>query len=672
MPKRQRSSKMKINQDDIILGEYEVTTLLSSDGVYLWAHARARNEEKPVLLQILLSETPWPKSQISAITDYFDALSGVARRSLHLPAQVLSDGKYPMVAVYSPLTGDILEKFLPSSTGSEADRWHQASEAINILHNRGLIHGGLTPRSFVSVDDIVMLTGFGYAPLAPRLVQEALKGFIAPEAETGQPLTKSSDIYSFAQVVAHWRSEIKTSSWYQQATHVDPTLRFRHMRDVAAGLEQALAAFAAAPPPATEDISTQEDVPVISSGPRIIPKFIIAAASEPSDGGQVQGAGRFPAGDLANLIAVPSPGWKFDVWSADLQSTESPVAFVVDSNKTVIAHFSRLRPTTWTLTANAEPARGGEVIGSGRHPDRARVEVEARPAKGWQFASWQGDLGGKIKRATLLMSGNKTVTAVFQRVADSLFSIEVVPLEGGKVLGEGVHQFGENVVLRAVPSPLWRFSHWSGDVPVEAYRNPIEITANESKSLAAHFERTIWEEVDLVMNINPPQGGSVLGVGPSRSKHQKGRMIRIGAVPTTGWRFAGWTGDTQGFMYDPGSRTDLMVAMHSDRTVTASFTQLEGTDISTRPLGSAFESQPSLALSSDESESQKIISSRSSVPSWARAAQKAPSSESNELEEQPVTTLPNQENGPAAEKRVLGKNKKRMLGDAFQAEPTDT
>ena len=41
------------------------------------------------------------------------------------------------------------------------------------------------------------------------------------------------------------------------------------------------------------------------------------------------------------------------------------------------------------------------------------VELLAKPAPGWEFAGWNGDVSGQDVRASLLMDANKSVQAIF-------------------------------------------------------------------------------------------------------------------------------------------------------------------------------------------------------------------------------------------------------------------
>ena len=656
---------MLLNQGDLILGEYEVTAPLHSDGIYQWAHAQRLNDDQSFLLQVLCPELPWQQSEISTILNYFDSVTGISRRSLHLPVQILSAKDYPLVVVYPPLSGEILENAPGAFVDNPANAWHEASEAINILHNRGLIHGGLNPQSLVMTGDGVVLTGFGYAPLAPEWLNKALNRHLAPETQAGLPLTKASDIFFFAQTVAHKHPELRTSSWYLQATHPDPDLRFRHLRDTAAGLERALALLNAQPSPARKSVTYEEEVPVLSSGPSIVPKYILSTVAEPFEGGRVQGGGRYRAGEQTVLSAVPAPGWQFEVWSEDLQSADNPVDLTVDANRTVVAHFSRFRTASWTLTAIAEPSIGGEVIGGGRHFDQTNVDVEAQPARGWQFMSWQGDLHGDIKKASVMMTGDRMVTALFRRMTDPVFSFEALPLEGGKVLGGGSHLLGENVVVRAVPNPLWRFSHWSGDSIVENRRNPVELLADCNRSLSAHFERTIWEEVNLNISVDPLASGKVTGGG----KCQKGQVYSVLASPNKGWRFSHWSGDIT------GTGLSSPVLMDTDRTVKAHFVQAgqslmpDKSQETASSLGSAFYVLSGNVQSVDvenasSSDDVKDTASSSLMPKWVRTSKDAAQDKTDAPEKQSSETpLP---------KRTLSKHSKPAIGKAFVIKPEDT
>ena len=65
----------------------------------------------------------------------------------------------------------------------------------------------------------------------------------------------------------------------------------------------------------------------------------------------------------------------------------------------------------YTLTTNTTGQ--GSVSGGGVYNSGASVSVVAKPASGWEFAGWTGDLSGNSNPASVTMSSDKTVTARF-------------------------------------------------------------------------------------------------------------------------------------------------------------------------------------------------------------------------------------------------------------------
>ena len=112
-------------------------------------------------------------------------------------------------------------------------------------------------------------------------------------------------------------------------------------------------------------------------------------------------------GDVVTLSATADTGWTFAGFDPNAVVT-------MDSDKTVAATFTQ---NEYTLTIN--------VNGSGsvnRDPNKATyhygedVNLTANPATGWQFGSWSGALSGSTNPTTIIMNGNKTVTATFTQI----------------------------------------------------------------------------------------------------------------------------------------------------------------------------------------------------------------------------------------------------------------
>ena len=119
-------------------------------------------------------------------------------------------------------------------------------------------------------------------------------------------------------------------------------------------------------------------------------------------------------GTNVTLTPVPATGYHFVSWSGDVlagHETDNPLVLAMDGNKTLTASFAL---NSYTLTIN--------VVGNGsvgKVPDQlsydhgTSVQLTATPGTFYSFTAWSGDLAGATNPATILMDGNKTVTATF-------------------------------------------------------------------------------------------------------------------------------------------------------------------------------------------------------------------------------------------------------------------
>lgn len=68
--------------------------------------------------------------------------------------------------------------------------------------------------------------------------------------------------------------------------------------------------------------------------------FQFSASVDPAGSGSVDPAsGEFEEGETVTVQAEPEEGWRFDVWSGDLDSQENPLAFTIEEDTEVTAHF---------------------------------------------------------------------------------------------------------------------------------------------------------------------------------------------------------------------------------------------------------------------------------------------------------------------------------------------
>jgi len=146
--------------------------------------------------------------------------------------------------------------------------------------------------------------------------------------------------------------------------------------------------------------------------------YTIAVNAAPEEGGAVSrnpDQTYYKPGAAVNVRAVPAEGYKFTGWSGGAADTASAVTVIVDGNMTLTANF-QYSQKGHRLTTIVFPPTGGAVT---RNPDKPvyaegeTVTLTAASAEGHKFTGWTGAATGRKTRATVKMTGNKTVTANF-------------------------------------------------------------------------------------------------------------------------------------------------------------------------------------------------------------------------------------------------------------------
>ena len=117
------------------------------------------------------------------------------------------------------------------------------------------------------------------------------------------------------------------------------------------------------------------------------------------------------AGASVELTAVSDPGWQFTVWGGDLTGSTNPATIIMDYDKSVIASFQTINCTlTVSVVGNGIVNRVPDLP---YYPRDSEVELTAVPDSGWVFSYWSGNLWGSQNPDTIIMNGDKEVTANF-------------------------------------------------------------------------------------------------------------------------------------------------------------------------------------------------------------------------------------------------------------------
>ena len=147
--------------------------------------------------------------------------------------------------------------------------------------------------------------------------------------------------------------------------------------------------------------------------------FQIDFVSQPQNGGSINlNSSSYNEGEILKLEAIPSENYSFDFWSGDLNSDQSLADLNVDSNKTVIANFSKKRFEV-NITIEGQGKVSKRLIKSGSKNDYSYgsvVEILASPDNGWSFVEWQGDIENNTTNPVHInIDSEKNITAIFKK-----------------------------------------------------------------------------------------------------------------------------------------------------------------------------------------------------------------------------------------------------------------
>ena len=147
--------------------------------------------------------------------------------------------------------------------------------------------------------------------------------------------------------------------------------------------------------------------------------FQIDFVSQPQNGGSINlSSSSYNEGEILKLEAIPSQNYNFDFWSGDLNSNQYLADLNVDSDKTVIANFSKKRFEV-NIAIEGQGIVSKRLIKSGSKNDYSFgsiVEILASPVKEWTFVEWQGDIENNTTNPVHInIDGQKDITAVFKK-----------------------------------------------------------------------------------------------------------------------------------------------------------------------------------------------------------------------------------------------------------------
>jgi hypothetical protein len=127
----------------------------------------------------------------------------------------------------------------------------------------------------------------------------------------------------------------------------------------------------------------------------------------------------------------------------------------------------------------------------------------------------------------------------------------------------GVYEMETHVNMTATPDPGWKFVRWEGDVT--SVDNPLSVSIKTDMTVRAVFAEDVPTRYSLSVFVF--SSGGHVDLNPSGGNYLEGTVIKLTAIPDSGWTFARWEGALTGTA-NPDS-----IVMDSDKMVLGVFTQ---------------------------------------------------------------------------------------------------
>lgn len=207
----------------------------------------------------------------------------------------------------------------------------------------------------------------------------------------------------------------------------------------------------------------------------------------------------FAEGSIVTLTALPWGNFQFDHWEGDYTGSENPASITMDVSKKITAVFiEKLDSDEVNLFVNVK-GEGNVILNPPNNVyDRGTtVYITAVPDSAWKFSNWSGHLNSTSMTDSIIMDGDREITAHFERA--QMFAIVPWIVGSGELIldpqGEKYLE-GTTVVLTAVPDEGWEFSSWGG--ALSGKQNPDSLVIDEQKPVMVTFVQSTWIDFETV------------------------------------------------------------------------------------------------------------------------------------------------------------------------------
>ncbi len=246
---------------------------------------------------------------------------------------------------------------------------------------------------------------------------------------------------------------------------------------------------------------------------------IIRSAAEP-----------YKCNTKVTLEAIADETYSFLRWEVNgvIGGFENQMTITMNQNQTVTAVFVKNG-----CKLKIDPALKGGGISPNKTIFKCDKEVilTAKPERCYTFTDWNGACSGNDLSCTLMMDGDKTISANFVKADLNLKLIA----ENGKIISapaKSNYACDQKVTLTAKPDKGYIFVRWEGDITGST--KTVAVKMDSKKAITA-----IFEPIAVELSVSASGNGTVSGKPTTTLYNQE---VTLTAEPKACYKFKQWNG----------------------------------------------------------------------------------------------------------------------------------
>jgi len=266
-----------------------------------------------------------------------------------------------------------------------------------------------------------------------------------------------------------------------------------------------------------------------------------------------ENGGWWPKGEEIELMATGNAdsGYGFVRWSGDMESTDNPFVFSVDTVFNLTAHFElgdvriETEPEGLLFKADGNTYKAPRVFYWLPEEEHYLEGLETQTASEdtqYVFDHWEH--GGAREQKIKIPEGKVTYKSVYKEQfsvkVESDFNKETVTGTGWYFKGSTAVVTIDSIAPSDSSNRRYRFIKWQGvgDGSVTSSRTQVTITVNGPVT-----EQAVWQKQFLLDAQTSPKYGGTIVYDPQGQWYDSTTTVKVLAVPVdTNFTFTGWSG----------------------------------------------------------------------------------------------------------------------------------